>query len=130
MDRRGIMVRLAEGNITFPNRSEAIESLPWNEHPRFKGVFLKHLIRGADTEGKLSCHIVRIDPCCVLEEHVHENQWELHEVMEGEGVLLAYNCETSYYPGQMAMMPKGTAHKVAAGEGGLVMLAKFFPALL
>lgn len=130
MEPKTIFEQLAKGGITFPNRNETIDGLPWNEHPKFRGVFLKHLIGGADTEGKLSCHIVRIDPCCVLQEHVHENQWELHEVIDGDGVLLAYGGKTSYYPGQIAVMPKGTLHEVAAGEGGLVLLAKFFPALL
>lgn len=30
-----------------------IDSLPWNAHPAFKGVALKHLITGKDTQVKV-----------------------------------------------------------------------------
>ena len=130
MEERGISERMANGGITFPERDEEAGSIPWNEHPRFKGVFLKHLIRGVNTGDKLSCHMVRIDAHCVLEEHTHENNWELHEVIEGEGVFLIDGREISYYPGRVAMIPEGVRHKVVAGGAGLVLLAKFFPALL
>ncbi len=125
-----ISEQLARGSITFPDRSEEIDDLPWNEHPRFPGVFLKHLVKGVDTEGRLSCHLVRIEPRCALEEHVHDGQWELHEVLQGEGSFLVNGRETAYYPGRMAVIPKRAKHKVVAGSGGLVLLAKFFPALV
>jgi quercetin dioxygenase-like cupin family protein len=102
----------------------------WQEHPKFKGVYLKHLIKGTYTNGMLSSHMVRINPHAVLEEHVHDTQWELHEVIEGEGMFLLDKCEAPYYPGRMAVIPKGVKHRVTAGSSGLVMLAKFFPALL
>ena len=98
--------------------------------PAPKGVFLKHLIKGVDTEGKLSCHLVKIDPNCVLEEHIHEGQCELHEVIEGEGNCILDTKKTPYNPGRITMIPKGIKHKVIAGNSGLVFLAKFFPALL
>lgn len=74
--------------------------------------------------------MVKIDPGAVLEEHIHENQRELHEVIEGEGKFHLDTKETSYYPGRMGMIPKRTHHKVIAGEKGMVLLAKFFPALV
>lgn len=130
MKGTGISEQLEKGGITFADRREEIDGFPWNAHPSFKGVSLKHLVKGADTEGRLSCHIVRIDPGCVLEEHIHDGQWELHEVIQGAGIFLVNGRETAYHPGQMAIIPKGTGHKVVAGSGGLVLLAKFFPALI
>ena len=88
------------------------------------------MIKGTDTEGLLSCHLVPIDPDSVLEQHVHEGQWELHEVIEGEGSFILGAKKTPYYRGRMGIIPKGTNHKVIAGKNGLVLLAKFFPALL
>lgn len=35
-----------------------------------------------------------------------------------------------YHPKCMGVIPKGTKHKVVAGENGLILLAKFFPALM
>jgi quercetin dioxygenase-like cupin family protein len=130
VETKEISTCMANGTITFKDREDQTGQIQWNEHPKFKGVYLKHLIRGQDTDEKLSCHLVRIDPNSILEEHFHENQWELHEVIEGEGKFILGTKETTYCPGHMSMIPKGLGHKVIAGESGLVLLAKFFPALL
>jgi len=130
METREISAYIANGTTIYLDREEATAEIPWNQHPQFKGVYLKHLIKGADTDGKLSCHMVKIDPGAVLEEHIHENQWELHEVIEGEGKFFLDTKEAPYYPGHMGMIPKGTNHKVIAGGKGMVLLAKFFPALV
>ena len=78
----------------------------------------------------MSSHIVKVDPGAVLEEHVHEGQLELHEVIQGDGRSELGSKNADYYPGRMAVIPKGIKHKVIAGDNGLVILAKFFPALL
>jgi quercetin dioxygenase-like cupin family protein len=130
MELRKNSDRISGSAIIFRDRNEEIEAIPWNEHPSFNGVFLKHLIKGIDTGERLSCHMVKIDPNCVLEEHVHESQWEIHEVMQGAGLFLLGSREARYYPGQVAVIPKGTMHKVVALEEGLVLLATFSPALV
>jgi len=130
MEMEKIVMDLANGVVIFANRQEMMPDLPWNAHVRFQGVYLKHLVTGADTEGMLSCHLVRIDPDAVLEDHVHENQWELHEVIAGEGMFTLDAKEIRYLPGCVGLIPKGTKHKVAAGGNGLFLLAKFFPALI
>jgi quercetin dioxygenase-like cupin family protein len=130
METKDMVSCMANGTTTYLDREDAAGEIPWNQHPKFKGVYLKHLIKGADTEGKLSCHMVRIDPDAILEEHIHENQWELHEVIAGEGKFVLDEKETPYNPGRMGMIPQGIMHKVVAGKSGLVLLAKFFPALI
>ncbi|MCX5811811.1 MAG: cupin domain-containing protein [Proteobacteria bacterium] len=130
METREIVACMANGSATYMDREEMMGEIPWNQHPVFKGVFLKHIVKGTDTEGMLSCHMVRIDPNAILEEHAHENQWELHEVIEGNGKFVLESKETPYHPGRMGIIPKGTKHKVMAGENGLILLAKFFPALV
>jgi mannose-6-phosphate isomerase-like protein (cupin superfamily) len=130
METREISACMGNGSITYPDRDDQAADIQWNEHPKFKGVFLKHLIKGVDTSGLLSCHLVQIGPNAVLEEHIHEDQWELHEVIEGEGSFILGTKDTPYHPGRMGVIPKGTTHKVIAGKNGLVLLAKFFPALL
>ncbi|WP_353119100.1 cupin domain-containing protein [Nitratidesulfovibrio sp.] len=104
--------------------------MAWNPHPSFQGVEMKHLVRGASTEGRLSCHMVRVAPGCTLETHVHEGQWELHEVMHGSGRAEVSGKGMDYRPGSVNVIPMGTAHRVQAGDDGLWLLAKFFPALL
>ncbi len=130
METQEIAACMANGSTTYVDRDDATGEISWNPHPKFTGVSMKHMIKGTDTDGMLSCHMVRIDPNATLEDHVHENQWELHEVIEGEGTFVLESRETPYYPGRMGIVPKGTKHKVIAGESGLVLLAKFFPALV
>ena len=102
----------------------------WQAHPVFEGVELKHLVTGADTGGALSCHMVRVRPGCELREHVHEGQGELHEVVSGTGRAEVAGTALDYAPGVVAIIERGTRHSVLAGDEGLVLLAKFFPALL
>ncbi|RQW81340.1 MAG: cupin domain-containing protein [Geobacter sp.] len=130
MDTRELAANMANGSTTYKDRDEEVGTIPWNEHPKFKGVFLKHIVKGIDTEGMLSCHMVRIESNAVLENHIHENQWELHEVIEGEARFVLESKETVYCPGRIGIIPKGTKHKVVAGKNGLILLAKFFPALM
>ena len=106
-----------------------LERFHGNKHATFEGVYLKHYIKGADILGLLSCHVVNCRDK-ILEEHVHENQWELHEVLSGEGEFVLESKNGDYRPGVMGVIPKGKKHKVRAGKNGLILLAKFFPALV
>ncbi|MCP4109701.1 MAG: cupin domain-containing protein [Desulfobacteraceae bacterium] len=130
MESKEIAACMANGIIACFDKDMEAGVIEWNEHPKFKGVFLKHLIKGADTDGQLSCHIVKVDPGCMLDEHIHEGEWELHEVIEGHGNGIMNSREIPYHPGRMTVIPKSAKHKVVAGSDGLTLLAKFFPALL
>jgi quercetin dioxygenase-like cupin family protein len=105
-------------------------ALPWHDHPAFAGVRLRHLVTAADTQGQLSCHIVRLSPGACLAGHVHDGQWELHEVVSGSGTAELAGRRADYAPGVAAVIPRGAPHAVTAGDQGLCLLAKFFPALL
>lgn len=103
---------------------------PWNAHQTFKGVYLKHFVTGIQTNGRFSTHLVKIEPGCILDNHIHEGKTEMHEVVKGCGVLTLKNKEYTYAPGDMAIIPENVTHKVVAGDSGLYLLAKFVPALL
>ena len=120
---------MANGTITTPDATIQADAIDWNPHPDFAGVYLKHLVRGESTNGQLSCHMVRIDPGCTLETHTHATQWELHEVIDGAGLCHLDGSMVRYGAGQMTVIPCGTPHAVTAEGEGLVLLAKFFPAL-
>ena len=130
METKIISANIANGTIHYYDRSENISNVAWAKHPKFKGVYLKNLIIGADTEGLFSSHLVKIDPDCRLETHCHENQLELHEVIEGNGSCQLIGDLFDYHPGKMTVIPKGENHRVQAGEKGLTLIAKFFPAAL
>lgn len=125
-----LIARLSAGPAIHPDREENLEDSPWIAHPAFAGVQLKHLVRGLDTGGRLSCHLVRVEPGKSLLSHVHDGQWELHEVLSGEGHGALGGNQVPYRPGCQAVIPQGTPHAVTAGDQGLVLLAKFFPALV
>lgn len=77
METKMISTNIANGTIHYSDRSESITAIKWDKHPKFKGVYLKHIIKSVDTGGLFSSHLVRIDPKCCL-----ENQQKLHEVKE------------------------------------------------
>lgn len=130
MDANQVFTCLEDASIFLENAELSAENIPWNPHPSFSGVFLKHLVSGQATDGQLSCHLVKVEPGKVLETHIHDQQWELHEVMGGQGKALLDEREVPYAPGTMAVIPRGVNHRVQAGEDGLLLCAKFFPALL
>ena len=104
-------------------------SLPWNPHPKFAGVFLKHLVTGSDTGGRMSLHHVRIDPGCSIGDHTHAGQVEIHDVLEGEGTCTVAGKEIRYVPGIIGIMTADTIHRVDAEAEGLLLLATFCPPL-
>lgn len=112
------------------NGAVRTESLPWNPHPKFSGVFLKHLVTGSGTGGRMSLHQVRIYPGSVIGDHTHPGQVEIHDVLSGEGTCICAGNEIPYVPGVMGIMPADTLHRIEAGERGLLLLATFSPPLV
>ena len=117
------------GELRIPGRNIPFEDISWSKHPVFEGVELKHIVTSKDTDGKFSYHLVRIAPGCVIKDHIHADQIETHEVIEGEGLCINNRDEITYEPGVISLMPAGVPHEVWAGEKGLCMFAKFIPAL-
>lgn len=130
METKKISTNIANGTVHYTDHLEKISESEWKAHPEFKGVYLKNIIKGKDTDGLFSSHMVKIDPGCCLENHCHENQLELHEVIEGKGTCQLIEEKFEYHLGKMAVIPKGEFHMVKAGKNGLTLLAKFFPGML
>ncbi|MFH1075917.1 MAG: cupin domain-containing protein [Pseudomonadota bacterium] len=82
------------------------------------------------TDNRFSAHLVRIKSGCEIGEHIHDNNWELHEPIEGTGKGFLANKEVAYELGTCAVIPSGVVHRVVAGAEDLYLLAKFIPALL
>ncbi|MCL1847666.1 MAG: cupin domain-containing protein [Coriobacteriia bacterium] len=99
-------------------------------HKSFAGVSLMHLVKGEMTEGQISSHLVKLEPFCSLNEHVHHGQFEIHQVIQGTGECDIAGELVGYVPGVVAVIPKDTPHSVTAKENGLYILASFSPALL
>ena len=121
--------KVLSANIYFSDKQVKIDALAWNAHTTFKGVYLKHLILGEDSGNQLSCHIVKVEPNCILDTHQHEGKIEIHEVIGGNGTMFLDKKEINYTVGQICVIPANTPHKVVAGKDGLYLFAKFTPAL-
>lgn len=117
------------GYLKLPTTAVAFTDIPWSKHPTFEGVELKHIITAKDTNGRFSYHLVRIAPNKSIKNHIHETQLETHEIIAGSGVCINAGAEIPYEAGTISIMPASIPHEVNAGEDGLYLFAKFFPAL-
>lgn len=118
------------GIISFNDKKVNINELPWNPSPAYKGVSLKHVITGSNTNNYFSIHLVKIEPGCEIGLHNHLGKTELHEVMAGEGLAYIEESEIQYKTGVISLIPADKDHLVKAGDDGLYLFAKFFPALI
>lgn len=108
----------------------SIDGIAWSQHQLFMEVFLKHIVKGQDTKGALSCHLVRVNPGGLLDTHIHTGKWEIHQVLEGQGTARVGDRTMEYKAGSVTIIPADTEHQVNAGPQGLLILAAFSPALL
>jgi quercetin dioxygenase-like cupin family protein len=116
--------------VVADGRTALTEGLPWNPHPKFAGVSLKHLVTGKDTGGRLSLHHVRIDPGCAIGDHTHAGMVEIHDVLAGSGTCTLEGSVIPYAPGIVGIMPADQVHRVEAGDHGMLLLATFSPPLV
>ncbi len=117
------------GQLLNPANEREFSRLPWNDHPSFPGVTLKHLVTSEETNGLFSYHLVKIEPGHAIGNHIHDPQLETHEVIHGTGVCRKNEITGTYKPGVISIFPPRTPHAVEADEDGLLIFAKFMPPL-
>lgn len=117
------------GRLALPEKEILFGEIPWTRHPAFEGVELKAIAASPKSGEAFSFHLVRIAPNQKIGRHIHESQIETHEVISGRGTCIHGGTELRYEPGVVSVFPKGVPHEVLAGEEGLLLFAKFFPAL-
>ncbi len=122
--------QIEQGQIVTLENNTDMTDLKWNKLASCERVFLKHMVTGKFTDGKFSCHLVKVQAGCEISEHVHQNNWELHEVAAGEATGYLADKTISYVTGTTIVIPQGEKHRVVAGEQDLYLLAKFIPALV
>ncbi len=117
------------GSLRLPSSTVKFADIPWSKHPEFDGVELKHIVTAKETAGQFSYHLVRIAPNRKIGDHIHKTQLETHEVIAGSGVCINDGAAISYDMGVISILPAGVPHEVTAGDDGLLLFAKFIPAL-
>lgn len=118
------------GTINTISDTLNAQDIGFSKHPKFKGVSLKHLVTGKLTNNQISCHLVKVEPFCILDTHVHENNLEIHEIIAGDGTCYIGENKVDYRIGTIGVIPPNVPHRVEAGASGIYILAKFTPALL
>ncbi len=121
---------ISEGKIVYLDQEIDVKNLDWNPHASFQGVYLKHLVKGESSNGKFSCHLIRIDHGFEIADHIHEDKWELHEAIGGVGKGVLAGKEIVYKLGVTVVVPEKVPHKIVADNGDVYLLAKFIPALI
>ena len=122
---KSVFSAFEHGTMTAAGKTADTGALPWNPHRDFTGVYLKDVVTGDATEGRFTCHLVRIDPGQKIGLHAHPASIELHEVVSGSGVCVTEKGDISYAPGSVAVLAANSPHEVRAGEQGLCLFAKF-----
>ncbi len=108
---------------------ENVQDIEWDKHPRFEGVFTKNIFTGKDSSNCISAMMVKIEPDCEIGNHIHQGKAELHEIISGSGFGTVGGDKIEYKPGIISLIPADINHSVKAGAAGLMLLAKFTPAL-
>lgn len=125
-----IETRFENGLICTISEVLKAQDSNFNPHPKFKGVSLKHLVTGSMTNNQISCHLVKVEPFCILDTHLHETNLEIHEVVAGDAICYIGKNKVNYASGIIGVIPANVSHKVEAGADGIYILAKFTPALI
>lgn len=99
----------------------------WKPHPRFREVFLKSLVTGADNPG-LAVNLIRLAPGSEIVSHTHADATETFYILKGQGIAWIDGAFFELAPGVCGFAPPSVTHSVCnTGAGDLEALAIFNP---
>jgi quercetin dioxygenase-like cupin family protein len=130
MDTNDLVKNLMEGKVVCLGRDTCSGDVEWSPHPRFEGVRMKHLVKGADTGGKFSSHIVHIAEGKEICDHTHASQYEYIQILSGTGTARLGDKVIPCTPGVNMVAPDNVDHCLKPEGGDIYLLATFVPALL
>jgi mannose-6-phosphate isomerase-like protein (cupin superfamily) len=129
MTGKDLFEKFDNGVFSIPGLTIDVSTNEWYPHPVFGDLEVKDIVTGASTEGKYSFHLLRLAPNGKVGLHSHETQLEVNEIIAGYGICVNGGKETDLLPGTTTVSPAKVEHKMSAGDEGLLLFAKFFPAL-
>ncbi|MCS7285592.1 MAG: cupin domain-containing protein [Anaerolineae bacterium] len=106
------------------------ESIPWQPHSRFQGVWTKIMV-SSRANPAMSLHLVKIEPGSAIAPHIHPDSTETFTVISGRGLCVVGGQEFNFGPGDCAVAPAGVEHGLRnTGDDPIILLAIFTPPLV
>lgn len=84
----------------------------------FAGTVTSILVDGEDTNGAYSAQLVRSPPGNATLPHLHESATRTLVLLSGAMTVEAAGTTRIYYPGELAVLPPGHAHRLSAAHAG------------
>ncbi len=113
----------------FPTRIADVASGEWQEHPRFRGIYMKGLLTSADNP-LASVNAVRVPLGGVIGRHCHPTQVETVYVLAGHSILTLGEADLPFDAGQVVAVPAGLEHALRnEGAQTVELLTVFTPPL-
>ncbi|MDR0664491.1 MAG: cupin domain-containing protein [Helicobacteraceae bacterium] len=118
-----------ENGAIYINSARLGADADYRRHPTFSGVYIKSLIAYDKSERRLNAMLVKIDPRCEIGDHLHDKEYELHQIIGGEAEAIIDGKSVAYKAGVVSLIAPNVKHSVKALEAGAVLLAVFTPNL-
>ncbi|MDR0747177.1 MAG: cupin domain-containing protein [Helicobacteraceae bacterium] len=121
-----------ENEALYINGASLVESGEglYRPHPTFNGVYMKSLIAYDKSAKRINAMLVKIEPRCKIGDHLHDQEFELHEVIYGQAEATINGVSAAYKTGVISLIAPNVKHSVKADETGVVLLAIFTPYLI
>ena len=110
--------------MTLPRVAD-LEAGDWQEHARFRGIYMKGLLTSADNP-LASVNVVQVPSGGMIGRHRHAQQLETVWVIRGNAILTLDQTEIPVREGQIIAIPIGLEHALRNEGETLVELLTFF----
>lgn len=108
-----------------------LESLPWEPHPTFPGVFRKLMLTGGSHGAPLTCMLVKVPAGGGIPEHTHPESEDIILPLSGRAKMFVEGEGThTLEPGAWVRVPKDTRHRIFEVEETVTLYDIFVPPIM
>jgi quercetin dioxygenase-like cupin family protein len=105
-----------------------ISEITETEHPFLKDVGMRILYSKKEDNAKITCFIVRCEIGSEIEEHVHENEYDIIYVLQGKAKMwIEDRGQFVLEPGVFVVVPEGLKHRTHSVTEELLIYDVFIP---
>ena len=121
------------GSVGWSKRSSPVTAVETNHQPDLSwggGAYHAHIgieAMGSDTPS-MSLGVLNLSKNAPVAEHVHDKEWEVMAIIEGEGELVKKGSSVKVAPGAIVAVPPGTPHAwKPSGTSALLAVQMYSP---